>query len=320
MTQALPTVLLTGATGYLGRRLLKRFAASGHRVVALVRDRSKLKDPPTGDILVLEADLKAPVAPPPGVAVDVLVHAAALIDYDAGLDALRRTNVEGSRHAAELAVALGARSGVLISSLAALGPHPLGADAFGEDASPAPDTDYGRTKLEGETAFREVFEAAGRDVVVLRPGNLLGDGELGILTPLFAAASWVDPAMLIAEWNTHRWQPLHVLDAVEAVVCAVRFGGAGTYILTDGTTPSVGDLVRHTAWALRGFGLSTAIPPRALGPVRDSESIHYTYVPKRATEAWNWAATRTFPKRSTNSPPRKAWHAFVRGRLRSTVR
>ena len=296
MSQALPTVLLTGATGFLGRRLLKRFAASGHPVVAVVRDRTKLKDPPTGDIRIIEADLTHAVTPPPGMNVDLLVHAAALIDYDAGVEALTRTNVHGTRHAAALALALGATRGVLVSSLAVLGPRPLGDPGMSEDGTPAPDTDYGRSKLEAEGVFREAFDAVGKEAVVLRPGNLLGDGEPGILAPLFAAASGADPAMLIAEWNAHHWQPLHVLDAVEAVVCAVRFGGAGTYVLTDGTIPAVGDLVRHVAWALRNFGLTPPMPPRTLGASRDAESIHYAYLPKRATEVWNWAATRTFPQ------------------------
>ncbi len=294
MDQPPYTVLLTGATGYLGRRLLSRLVASGHRVVALVRHRDGLGALPAGEVTVIEADLDQPIGIKLGFGVDVLVHAAALIDYDAGWAKLERTNVQGSKHAAEFAIRSGAKRGILISSVAAAGPlFPTSLPA-GEATGRDPDTEYGRSKLLGETAFSDSFAAAKLESLILRMSNLVGDGHPGIVEPLFAAAHGGDPTALIAEWNQHRWQPLHVLDAAEAVLSAVQFGGSGIYTLTDGTTPTVGDLVRDVAWSLRGFGLTTTIPPLAFGGPQSPERIHYAYVPTRAFAEWNWAATRTF--------------------------
>ena len=61
--------------------------------------------------------------------------------------------------------------------------------------------------------------------------------------------------MLRTEWNNHRWQSIHVADVVEAVLAALRYGGRGTFNLTDGTTPTVGQLARHCAAVAADFGM-----------------------------------------------------------------
>src|SRR5262245_35495423 len=93
------TIILTGATGYLRSRVLDRLLRRGDRVIALVRDASKLRRRDPG-LTVVEGDLRGPL-PAGDLRADALVHAAACIDFDAGLDALMEVNRDGTRRIAE---------------------------------------------------------------------------------------------------------------------------------------------------------------------------------------------------------------------------
>ncbi len=117
-------VLLSGATGYLGKHLLARFLREGHRVTALLRggERARLLDalapfalPATlteaTRLAVVAADLAQPVDVAPVLAHGrpaVFVHAAGLTRFEARLaDELALHNFGGTRHAFALARALG---------------------------------------------------------------------------------------------------------------------------------------------------------------------------------------------------------------------
>ncbi len=292
------TILLTGATGYLGSRLLKHFLDRGDTVIAVVRDRARLSIPQAspGSIEVVEGDITSPIAAPPALRADVLVHAAALVDYGAGESRLMAVNRDGARHAAALAQDLGVRRAVLISSLAAAGPRRPGEIPTPDGADPRPDTDYGRSKLAGESAFSDVATAAGIETIILRPGQILGDGELGMARPFFDALRSGDVAAFVKEWNQHRFQPVHVLDVVSAVAAAIRFGGTGTYNVTGCTTPTVGLLLRDVAFISRSFGLPVRIPTGDDAPPTLDEPIHYAHLCQRSLGEWNWHPTRTFPQ------------------------
>jgi NADH dehydrogenase len=130
-----PTVAITGASGFIGSRIARRFVERGWRVLALVRDPSRSPGVPY--------DLAGPVPTLDGV--DWLVHAA----YVPGEELV---NVEGSRRLVE-ALPPGGRS-LFISSVA---------------AQPGTTSHYGRQKL----ACEPLFDAALRPGLVLGDGGLV---------------------------------------------------------------------------------------------------------------------------------------------------
>src|SRR6185503_6319795 len=142
------TIILTGATGYLGSRVLDRLLDRGDRVIAIVRDASKLRRRDPG-LSVLEADLREDLPEAGELRADVLVHAAACVDFEAGLDELMRVNRDGTRRVAELGIRAGIRRAVLVSSTQAAGPVEPGEIPQAEGAAGRPVTDYGRSKLAG---------------------------------------------------------------------------------------------------------------------------------------------------------------------------
>jgi hypothetical protein len=125
---------------------------------------------------------------------------------------------------------------------------------------------------------------------------VIGDGALGFTRILLDAIRSGDP-LLRQEWNNHLWQPIHVSDVVEAILAAIRYGGRGTFNLTDGTTPTLGQLARHCAAVAADFGMDVAEQPDAAGaPSRSTAPVHYAHEAKRGLSEWNWYAQRTFPQ------------------------
>jgi nucleoside-diphosphate-sugar epimerase len=181
------TALITGATGFVGGHLAERLAAQGWRVRALAR--------PTSDTARLRA-LGAEIAPGSLDDVDSLTAAADGADTVFHLAALttapdeaafRRANAEGTRNVARAALRGGTRPRrlVYLSSYAACGPAVNGRPRRMSE-TPAPLTAYGRTKLQGEAAAREV-EPAGVELVTLRAPAVYGPGDRAFL-PVFRLA------------------------------------------------------------------------------------------------------------------------------------
>src|SRR5499433_3524960 len=108
-------ILITGATGFLGGRLIPQFTRNGHQVFALTRSsasHAKLRalgaSPVDGDL-----ENSSPLSLP---AVDAVVHAAALFRFSGPREPFFRTNVDGTAKLLASAEKAGARTFVHISA------------------------------------------------------------------------------------------------------------------------------------------------------------------------------------------------------------
>jgi len=161
-------IVVTGATGFIGRHLLPALQARGATPVALVRptsDRSRL---PAGAAAAVgdlgDADSLCRAID----GADAVVHLASLLRVP-WKPAFQSVNVEGTRRVAGACAAAGARL-VVVSSLAA-GPRP-------------PVSRYGRVKRAAEDAARGCCPRA----VVVRPPAVFGPHDTAML-PLFRSAA-----------------------------------------------------------------------------------------------------------------------------------
>lgn len=181
-----PTVLVTGATGFIGRRLVPALVDRGHDVRAMTRRPESYDGPGTpvaGDVHD-RASLSDPLD---GVEVAVyLVHSLDDPDFE-------RKDAEGARVFGRAAAASGVRQIVYLGG--------LGAD--GQDLSP-----HLRSRRQVEGLLGE----AGVPVTVLRAAIVVGDG--GISWELTRQLVKNLPAMVVPRWVSTRTQPIGVDDVV----------------------------------------------------------------------------------------------------------
>jgi len=160
-------VLVTGAGGFVGGRLVPRLAGAGHAVVAVDREV---------DVADQEALAKCVAEHSP----DAVVHLAALAfvpDSAAAPEATFRVNFLGTRSLLEAVRrhAPGARV-LVVSSGTVYGTSALDAPAFDEGAALRPESPYARTKAAADL-LAGAYGESGLDVVRARPFNHTGRGR-----------------------------------------------------------------------------------------------------------------------------------------------
>ncbi len=182
---------VTGATGFIGRHLVSRLLERKGSVYVLVRKESqkKLDDiarrmgwdtkrvmPVAGDMTRANCGLSAAQMRSLKGKVRHFFHLAAIYDLTADADAQYAANVEGTRHALDLAAALGAGCFHHASSIAAAGLYP---GVFREDMfeeAEGLDDPYLRTKHESEGLVRKEKRLKWR---IYRPGIVVGHSRTG---------------------------------------------------------------------------------------------------------------------------------------------
>jgi NADH dehydrogenase len=196
-------ILVTGAAGFIGLRLVQRLLHDGHEVVALVRaPRGELKLPRPG-LTVVRGDMTDRASLEHAVegcrAVVHLANATAVTDWHRA----RAINVEGTRTLVEAAKGAGVERLIFTSTLSAMR----------ERRGP-----YGQTKLEAEVVVRQ----SGLPFVILRPSLVYGAHGIGLVANLAAYLRGL-PAVPVIGDGRIELDPIHLNDVNEVIVqCLTR--------------------------------------------------------------------------------------------------
>lgn len=248
------TVLLTGASGFVGKAVLDAAKRRGVEARPVFRSLTSANGY-SGAVLVPGLDGEADWAQALR-GVDVVIHAAARahVMREEELDPLteyRRVNVQGTSNLARQAAAAGARRFVFISSIKVNGEATLPGCPFTADDAPAPEDAYGISKAEAETELRLIAEETGMDVTIIRPPLIYGPGVKGNFSSLI---NWVRRGLPLPLGGvTHNRRSLVGLDnLVDLIWVCVEHPKAAnqTFLISDGEDLSTTELLRRIGKAL----------------------------------------------------------------------
>lgn len=247
-------ILVTGATGKVGSRLVPRLIAKGHEVRILVRDQSKAQalinigaKPFVGDLFDPET-LTAAVA-----GTEAIVHLAALFRTTDN-EAITNTNHDGTVALAQAALAAGVKRFVFTSTGNVYGAglrHPAREEDFVDDKDPRA---YSSSKVAAERELLRLHKTKGLDVRILRLSFVYGDKDPHIEEIL----------PLLKKWNRHsgwRMQMIHHLDVAQGVNLMLTLEGLNGQVFNIADDAPVSLYELADSFGLAGSSFPAQEPP-----------------------------------------------------------
>ncbi len=259
-------IWITGAAGFVGRRLTQRLVAAGHTVIGVDREVEITDAPRVARSL---ASARA----------DAIVHLAALSSPARSLrepEPAARVNYWGTRAVLAAAQREAPRARVLlVTSGEVYGSSALGAAPFREDDALAPRTPYARSKACADLLGARYAER-GLDVVRVRPFNHTGPGQAPVfVAPAFArqvaaiAAGRGEPRIAVGNLASVR-DFLDVEDVVDAYQRLLDRGvPADAYNVASGIGRRIADLL-DALIELAGANCKIEVDPERVRPTDTS--------------------------------------------------
>lgn len=246
-------VLVTGATGFLGRRLCVTLKTNPEvELTACVREAQAMKVDSVADISSIDSEtvweevLKGQ---------DVVIHAAARVhimkdEVDDPLDEYRKVNVGGTLNLARQAATAGIKRFVFISSIKVNGEQTIKGRRFMAEDIPAPQDAYGISKSEAEQGLHKIAADTDLEVVIIRPPLVYGPGVKGNFARMIKLIAKGLPLPLGAINNQRSLVAVdNLVDLI--ITCIVHPAAANQVFLAgDGNDLSTTDLLRAVSQAM----------------------------------------------------------------------
>lgn len=263
------TLLVTGATGFLGRALVERLArhSDALEIRLLVRNlqrAERLKDLPR--VTIFQGDLTQPDTLPDAVrGCQIVFHSGAALGGDLALQ--MAANRDGTRNLATAAANAAVERFVHVSSIAIYG-YRHHQDVI-EETPPSPSYDpYNVSKLAAEQALKDVASAHQIDYTIIRPGMIYGPGSRAWTGQMFRMARR-SLTIFIGSGKGSTY-PIHVDDVIDLLLIAATHPNAvgETFNCTPDPSPTWREFLGgYARLAGHADGRWLGVPPRLLWPV-----------------------------------------------------
>jgi nucleoside-diphosphate-sugar epimerase len=243
-------ILVTGATGKVGSRLVPRLLAKGYEVRVLVRDAAKA---PAGTEVVVGDLFDADTLAPAVAGIDAVIHLAALFRTFTDNEGITKTNHTGTVALSDAAVTAGVKRFVFVSTSNVYGSgygHPAREDDAVDIHDPRP---YASSKIAAE---QELLRK-DLDARILRLGFVYGDRDPHI-------AEIIPLLKKMKRHSGSRMHMVHHLDVAQALILLLRTEGL------NGETFNIADDAPVTLYELAdSVGMAAAAFDSPEGPLTD---------------------------------------------------
>lgn len=177
MSEKKPVVLVTGASGFVGRHVAPALAREGWSVRRAVRSPQGVDDEIVIEGIGPETDWQAALE-----GVDAVVHLAARVHHkneEHAVQLYRNVNIAGTLHLARCAATAGVRQFMFVSTVLVHGRSNEGRPPFSEDDILTPRGLYGMSKAAAEAGLRTLARDNDMNISVIRPPLVYGAGAKG---------------------------------------------------------------------------------------------------------------------------------------------
>lgn len=257
-------ILITGATGFVGRVLVEYLVSNSTHKVVVASRRTNITFP-VGVDHVEVSDLTESTCWNQALNnVDCIIHMAARVHVmnDSSADPLsefRSVNVDGTLNLARQSVNAGIKRFIFISSVGVNGATTL-ARPFSDNLAPKPHSAYTVSKLEAENALWKLSTETGMEIVVIRPPLVYGrnaPGNFGSLTKLVQKLPFLPFGL-----TDNKRDFISVRNLADLLMtCANHPNAAGhTFLASDGETVSIKAFTNAIAKGLNKTLIQFPIP------------------------------------------------------------
>jgi nucleoside-diphosphate-sugar epimerase len=242
-------ILLTGASGFVGRRLAHTLLQKNFSLVCSSRKQLQISGAQCKlvDGLGPDTDWRHCLE-----GVTTVIHCAARVHvmHDTAVNPLqvfREVNVAGTLQLAKQAAAAGTKQFIFLSSVKVNGEETMPGSAFTEDCQPRPIDPYGVSKLEAEQALFELGRATGMAITVIRPPLIYGPG---VGANFLSLLRWVKRGIPLPLGSIRNQRSfVYVENIVSLINCCIqnRRSDNQVFLISDGCDLSTTELLRKCA-------------------------------------------------------------------------